>query len=72
MLHSIEATVQSIEGARVTLGFEDGQQLTVPTEACEGIPKVGAKVRVIAAVLGSEDAGRTALARELLNEILGT
>lgn len=70
MNESLRATVQTVEGERVTLAFADGQILKVPLAACEGQPKSGAEVRVLAAVLGSEDAGRAALARELLNEIL--
>ena len=53
------------------LRFEDGQTVTVPIAACEGAPVVGGAVRLIVAALGSEDAGRQDLARELLNEILG-
>lgn len=72
MSQSLQATVVSVEGERVTLSFSDGQTLKVPLAACEGVPKPGSTVRVLVAILGSEDAGRLALARELLNEILTT
>jgi len=67
---TLKAKISSIEGERVVLVFEDGQALTVPVTAVEGLPKVGQEVAVIAAVLGSEDAGRKKLAQDLLNELL--
>lgn len=70
MNQSLQATVQSLAGEQVTLEVSDGQKLVVPISACEGMPVVGSSVRLVVAVLGSEDAGRQALARELLNDIL--
>ncbi len=70
MLTSLHATVLTIEGDQVTLSCDDGQLVKLPLAACEGMPKVGSQIRLWATVLGSEDAGRQDLARELLNEIL--
>lgn len=67
---SLRATIRVIEGDRLTVALEDGQTLTVPASACEGKPTVGAEVRMIVTAPAAEDAGRQALAKELLNEIL--
>jgi len=67
----LTAKVTSIEGDRIVVELEDGQTLRVSKDACEGTATVGAEVRMIVAVPAAEDAGRQALARELLNEILG-
>lgn len=66
----LQGSVVAVEGDRVTLTLADGQKLIVPLAECEGTPTVGASVRLIVAVLGTEDAGRQALARDLLNELL--
>ncbi len=70
MANTLRASIQNVEGDRVTLVFPDGQLLVVSESACEGKPKLGLAVAVGLTVLGSEDAGRQSLARELLNEIL--
>lgn len=67
---SLKAKVLSVAGDRVSLGFDDGQKLTLPAAAVEGSPKEGSEVSLVATAVGSEDAGRTALARHLLNELL--
>ncbi len=64
------ATIQSIVDERVTLEFEDGQILTVPATAIGGSPVEGARVALAVFPLGGEDAGRSQLARDLLNELL--
>ncbi|MFA5935976.1 MAG: hypothetical protein WC787_03950 [Patescibacteria group bacterium] len=69
-MSSLRATVESIQNDRATVVFEDGQKLVVGVSSLEGIPKQGSDVRVIVTVPSAEDAGRQALARELLNEIL--
>lgn len=66
----MRANVQKIEGTRVTLALSDGQILTASLSDIEGLPKLGSEVRIIITNPGSEDAGRQALARGLLNEIL--
>ena len=71
MATPLRATIQSVEGDWVNVTLEDGQVLRLPVSACEGMPKLGADVRLIAAVLGSEDAGRQALAQHILNQLLG-
>ena len=63
--------VVSIEGEKVRLELEDGQQLVLPSSAVEGALKEGMDVALVVAALGSEDAGRQVLARHLLNGILG-
>ncbi|MFZ2804013.1 MAG: hypothetical protein WA001_02205 [Patescibacteria group bacterium] len=68
----ITAKVLSITGDRVSLGFGDGQKVELPVSVFEGTPKEGLDVTLLALVLGSEDAGRTAVARNLLNELLRT
>jgi hypothetical protein len=66
----LKAKIQSISGERATLVLEDGQTLSVALTQIEGTAKEGAEVAVIVAALGAEDAGRSALARNLLNELL--
>ncbi|HWQ99250.1 MAG TPA: hypothetical protein VN397_00180 [Candidatus Methylomirabilis sp.] len=72
MATPLKAAVQTVEGDWIKVALEDGQTLRIPASACEGTPKPGADVRLIAAVLGSEDAGRQALAHHILNQLLGT
>jgi|GEM_PF-6017590 len=67
---SFNAKVQSISGERITLVFEDGQQLTVAPSVVEGNVKEGMDVSLLVTSLGAEDAGRTLLAREILNSLL--
>ena len=68
----VEATVQSVEGEKLVLAFEDGQLLRLPMSACEGTPLPGSHVRVLCVALNAEDAGRQRLARDLLNELLSS
>jgi hypothetical protein len=68
----LKATVQAIEGDSVRLTLEDGQTLRLPIQHIEGTPKPGAAVCLIAAIPGSEDASRQAMAQHLLNLLLGT
>jgi hypothetical protein len=66
----LKAKIERIEGERVMVVFEDGQRLTVPRTAIEGVVGVGQDIVLVAAVLGGEDAGRSRLAQEILNELL--
>ena len=65
-----KAKIVSITNDTSVVSFEDGQTLTIPTSSIEGSPKVGAEIVCVFASLGSEDAGRTRLAQDLLNELL--
>lgn len=67
---SLKATIASVTGDRVTVAFEDGQTLDLPASAFEGAPAAGLDVGAVFAVSGAEDAGRQALARDLLNSLL--
>ena len=69
-MSSIRTTVIDIQADFVSLALEDGQRLRVPLTVCEGSVQVGTEVRLQVISLSSEDAGRTRLARELVNEIL--
>ncbi|MBI5654904.1 hypothetical protein HZC53_04615 [Candidatus Uhrbacteria bacterium] len=66
----VKAKVVKIEGDKVVLGLVDGQSLVLPAESIEGECKLGQDVSVVAAVLGSEDAGRQRIAHHILNELL--
>jgi hypothetical protein len=66
----IKAKVISIEDGKAHLELEDGQIVVVPQSAIEGTVVAGGEAAVVIATLGGEDAGRQALARHLLNEIL--
>jgi hypothetical protein len=66
----LKAKIASITNDKATISFEDGQTLIVSTASIEGTPKAGADVACVLASLGSEDAGRTRLAQDLLNELL--
>jgi len=72
MATPLKATVQTVDGDSVTIKLEDGQTFRIPATACEGTPNSGLEVRVIAAVLGSEDAGRQSMAQHILNQLLGS
>jgi hypothetical protein len=69
---SYRAKVVRLEGERVELSLEDGQTLALSLKAFEGTPKEGQEVMLLAVAVGSEDAGRQAMARELLNGLLGS
>lgn len=66
----VKAKVVKIEGDKVVLGLADGQSLVLPVESVEGECKLGQDVAIVAASLGSEDAGRQRMAQHILNELL--
>ena len=68
---SIKANVASMTDAIVTLNLPDGQALSVPRESIEGSIAVGQDVRLQVVPVGGEDAGRGAIARDIVNELLG-
>lgn len=67
---SLKAKIVTLTDERATLELEDGQTISVPVSAFEGQPKQGMDVSLVAVPLGSEDAGRQAIAQDLLNSLL--
>jgi len=72
MASPLKASVQSVTDTGVTLLLPNGTELTVPLSAFEGTPKSGLDAYLVIAVPGAEDAGRQTLARDLLNQLLGS
>lgn len=64
------ATVLALNETDVTLSIRD-VRVTLSKDAIAGTPKVGSEVRLIGVTVGAEDAGRTELAKTLLNELVG-
>ena len=50
----------------------DGQHWRLPLQAIQGTPKIGQEVRLVGVATGAEDAGQSAFAKALLNEILNS
>ncbi|MBM3204845.1 hypothetical protein FJZ48_02595 [Candidatus Uhrbacteria bacterium] len=71
MLNPVRLTIQSIKPDSVVAKTSDGQLWTIPLHAIHGSVKVGQELRCIGVGVGSEDAGQTAFAQSLLNELLG-
>jgi len=69
---SLKAKIISLTDERATLELEDGQTMTVPKTAIEGLAKQGMDVGIVIVLPGAEDAGRQALSRDLLNSLLST
>jgi hypothetical protein len=67
----IQAVAGEAHNEMVPLTFPDGQVLRVPLQAIEGTPSAGAKVSVLFALPGGEDAARQSLAKNLVNELIG-
>ena len=67
----IQAVVGEAQNEIVPLIFPDGQVLRVPLQAIEGTPTAGAKVSVLFALPGGEDAARQSLAKNIVNELIG-
>ncbi len=63
-------TVTDQNDSSVTGKTADGQTLRLPLTAVDGTPKIGQELKLIAVLPGSEDAGKTELARSLLNALL--
>lgn len=68
----IKATVRDIQAETATIQLDDQQILRVPLSAVEGNAKVGADALILIIAPGGEDAGRQAVAKHLLNELLGS
>ena len=69
MIQPLILRVTDIKNQTVTVTTPDGQTWSLPQTTIHGQPKIGQELRLIAAVSGAEDAGTTAMARSLLNEI---
>lgn len=72
MIHPLSLTVASVTDTTVTATSPDRQMFQLAREAVYGTPAVGQELKVIAVAVGSEDAGETAFARTLLNQLLGS
>ena len=70
MLQPLSLTVQNIEGTMIHAKSADGKIWILPTQSVHGTPKVGQEIRLIGVAVGAEDAGQTAFAQTLLQEIL--
>jgi hypothetical protein len=66
----LKGTIVGITDASASILMENGQKMQVPLTSIEGLAKEGQEVAVVLTALGSEDAGRQKLARELLNALL--
>lgn len=66
----MKGKVVTIQDEQVKIELEDGQCLFAPSLMIEGVPKEGMDVAIIIAAIGSEDAGRQTLAKDLLNGLL--
>lgn len=71
MSKPITLTVQEVGNDTIKTKTSDGQVWMIPKTAILGTVKSGQELRFIAVSPGSEDAGKTALAHTLLNELLG-
>lgn len=72
MLEPMALTVQELTSEIVTCRTTDGQVWRIPRAAIHGTPMVGNELRLIAAVSGAEDAGKTQFAQAIINELLGS
>ena len=72
MSKPLTLTVQEVGNDTIKTKTSDGQTWSIPKGSVLGSVKSGTELRFIAVSPGSEDAGKTALAQTLLNELLGT
>lgn len=72
MVMPITLTVTAVTDATVTAKMTNQQTIQLPREAVYGKPAVGQELKLIGVVAGSEDAGETAFARRLLNQLMGS
>ncbi len=66
----LNARVAAIEGEKVTIALGDGQTFLVPMTAIEGSVQSGTEVSLLIVGLNVPDAGRQAIARDILNSLL--
>ena len=64
--------VQEVNQTVVTAKTPDGQVWRFPLTAVHGTPKIGQELTLVALAVGAEDAGQSAFAKTLLNEILNS
>jgi hypothetical protein len=67
----LHATIQEIQGDTAIIALEDGQTVRIPSSSVEGSISAGTRVLLMVVAPGGEDAGRQAMSRHVLNEILG-
>ena len=70
MEQSFKGIIKSIDEFAVTVQFEDGQMLQLPKTAVDGSAQEGSEIRIIAVAPGGEQAGSSAMAKEMLNELM--
>ncbi|MBP7134058.1 hypothetical protein KBA73_02475 [Patescibacteria group bacterium] len=63
--------IEHMEGGQLTLKTDDGQTLRIPESFIQGTPVIGAELRLLPLLAGSEATQNPALAQALLNELLG-
>jgi hypothetical protein len=68
MTRPLNARVLSRKNGRMTMELDDGQRMCFPEDACDGSPAPGENIRILAAT----GAAAPALARHIINELLGT
>jgi len=67
----VSATVVKIQDGQVTLSLPNGQTFQVPESAVEGKPVLWSTVNLLIVMPGGEDAARSSLAKNILNELIG-
>lgn len=72
MLQPITLMVQDVNNSIVTVKTPDDQVWRLPLQAIHGTPSAGKELRLIVVTIGSEDAGQTAFAKAVLNELLNS
>ncbi len=72
MLKPLTLIVQEMTETTVTLKTPDGHDWHLPLQAIHGSPKIGQEVQLIGVAMGALDAGESAFAKTLLNEILNS
>ena len=70
MVKPLALVVTETRSASVIAKNTDGRTWEIPLSAIDGAPKLNKEIRVIAFAAGSDDAGQSALAKGLLNELL--
>ncbi|GMU25192.1 hypothetical protein KJZ71_02135 [Patescibacteria group bacterium] len=68
----LKAVVTAAQNGIIQMKLEDGQTVRIPETACEGTATEGLELRLMVVAPGSEDAGRQAIAKSVLNELLRT
>lgn len=69
---NMKGKITSLTDDHAVVAFDDGQTLNISRKDIEGQVRTEQEVRCLIVPLGGEDAGRTKLAQDLLNELLKT